>query len=55
MEVSDPSGSSWDGVEIQEKLKLSKNECGARARKHACKTKAECRAASRWRRLKHIG
>ena len=40
MEVSDPSGQSWDGVEIQEKLKLSKNECGARARKHACKNES---------------
>jgi len=40
MEVSDPSGSSWDGVEIQEKLKLSKNDCGARARKHACKNES---------------
>ena len=40
MEVSDPSSKSWDGVEIQEKLKLSKNDCGARARKHACKNES---------------
>jgi|GEM_PF-2217670 len=37
MEVSDPSGQSWNGIEIHEKVKLSKNDCGARARKHACK------------------
>lgn len=39
MEVSDPSGQSWDGTEIQENVKGISNTCGARANK-VCSNKS---------------
>jgi hypothetical protein len=39
MEVSDPDGKTWDGTEVHENLKQTKNTCGARA-KDACSNKS---------------
>ncbi len=39
MEVSDPSGKTWDGTKIKESLKQTKNTCGARA-KDVCSNKS---------------
>jgi hypothetical protein len=39
MEVSDPSGKTWDGTKIKESLKQTKNTCGARAR-NVCSNKS---------------
>jgi hypothetical protein len=39
MEVSDPDGKTWDGTEVHENIKQTKNTCGARAR-DACTNKS---------------
>ena len=39
MEVSDPDGKTWDGTEVHENIKQTKDTCGARAR-DACTNKS---------------